>query len=212
MKKFIYINYEPLTIRHEKNCYIEKLLEQGIPVEYWDLTPIFFKDLLLADTIERPFVKKFKTCQEFEAQLKKEDLHTTVFNVIIVYELRSMKLYRILTRHKCTLHYYCRGRIPMPPAPDMTLSQKIMSKLSLFLKPKALVLYVADRIWEKIRYGIPEIYKKLRLVKEYDVVFTAGGLAEKDFQGHSSIVHINYFDHDNYLEKKGHEERLIEGE
>jgi hypothetical protein len=39
--QIIFIAYQPITLKFKKDFYVEKLMQEGFKIEYWDLSKIF---------------------------------------------------------------------------------------------------------------------------------------------------------------------------
>lgn len=82
MKRIIFLDQEPLTQRRLKVFNLEKLIEKGFYVEFWDLSAYCF-GVHIAHTLERDYVRKFHTRREIlhalDEQLRQDDRTLFVF-------------------------------------------------------------------------------------------------------------------------------------
>lgn len=187
IKKVIFIGYTPLTISTEKNFYFNEILSQDLELEYWDLTEAFFPSFMFFDSIQRDYIKVFFNLNEVRQKLDFEKIEETLIIPIIGFEWRSLHLYYILYKYKSRIGFFARGMLPLS---NINLKTKILSKIRFFLKPKAMYKLFLNQFTYFIR--------KRTLVGHYEVVFSAGSMAEKNFIAIADcIVRCNHFDYDD---------------
>lgn len=190
IKKVIFIGYAPLTISTEKNFYFNEILSQGLELQYWDLTEIFFPLSSLPDSINKDYIKFFPNMNELEKKLKLEKIEEILVIPIIGFEWRSLYLYYILNKYKCRLGFFARGMLPIY---SINLKRKILSKLHSLLCPK--------EVWRLFLNQVAYFIRKRSSIGHYNVVFAAGKVAEKSFVSITNcIVCCNHFDYDDALE------------
>lgn len=200
-KKIIYICYLPLTEKLERNFYIKDLLDWNYSVEYWDLSSLFFKNVGFTNEHKRHYVVNIGTYQCLQKLIKKESQSRAVYIPIITYGYQSFRLYRILTKNKCKIMFFERGRLPST-VNDFSY-YKFCDKLSSLFNGKKVMSYFGHKI--------AIFMMKVKIVKRYDIVFAAGQIAEKIHQKTSLVIPVNYFDYDEYLRVKGDDRRLVKG-
>lgn len=201
MKKIIYVYYIPLSLKREKDFFLQELIDNGIEIEYWDLSGFMFKDAGFASSIKRDYVVKLNSIVEFEKRIVKEDLDNVLFVSIANLSGHVAKIYRIFTKNNCKLLFFAR-----PGQPSFfcgTKLQKYLDKLKRCLNLKKVFLTLYDR-WAFF-------LKRIGYIKEYDVVMAAGNAAFKSHFSVKDVVPINYFDYDEYLRGKIEIENIMEG-
>jgi len=191
----------PLQSKIEKDFYMDYLLEKKINIEYWDVSSIYFKGVNFLDGISRDYVKKINSLEDLEVKLKNTDILNASFIININYQIIVLKLFRILSKYKCKLLFFARGILPSPYYGKRKIFPRIINNLCHYR-----LKLLPARIYNKI---ILILYKKLRLIKDFDVVFAAGDIAARLYKNKSEVVRVNYFDYDNYLTVV-HNKRLIE--
>ena len=112
IKKIIYIGYQPLTSKVRKDFYFNQVLENGIELEYCDLSMIYFKNKL-HDLFDDKIALKFYTLMQFESYLKYQDFSRTLFVLNINFEYRVLKLFKILTKYDCFMSFFDRPALPI---------------------------------------------------------------------------------------------------
>ena len=198
MKKIVFIFFQPPTLSHEKNYYFQDLIRNKINIEVWDITYILFGDLKLTDEIERDYIKKIDSVKDFKKCFFKENLEEIIFVACVTFSFKSLWLYRILTKHKCTICCFDRGNLPGAIENNYRKIFRVVKKHDF------------KRIYEFITNRIAQFYRKIKLVKDYDFVFAAGNKAEELHKRASKVVSINSFDYDNYTQTLKNPLQLID--
>jgi hypothetical protein len=184
MKKIVYVCYEPVTAKVERDWYINSLISRGIAVEYWDCSSIFYHQLDIPDEVVRDYVVKIKDYDHFESLLKLMDNLNTACLMLIIYEFKAYKLYRLLTRYNCRLYFIKWAVFP--------LKNRIVSKLVKFPSHP---IKLGGRLCDKILISVT---RKMGLVRPFEKVFYAGSAALPDSSGSSRSIPVNMCDYDNF--------------
>jgi len=194
MKKIVYISYQPLTKKVYTDYYIETCIDKGFELEYWDITQIYFKNLILKDTLDITGIKKFYSFRELKVELSKTDKKKTLFITNITFGYKVLRLFQILSVHKCKLAFFARG---MFPSFFKTESTKIIETIRSF---------DYNRLLNGINNRIASWLKKIGIIKTYDIIFRAGsegvitiGAGYFIDNLKAKIIDINYFDFDKFL-------------
>ncbi|QLC67474.1 hypothetical protein LPB248_14530 [Flavobacterium sp. LPB0248] len=205
INKVIYINYQPITSKYYSDYYIDKCIENGIDVEYWDVSKWYFPEVVFNSDFDFKNIIYIKSSKEFKKQLSIQVLGSTFFVTNITYEFRAIKLFLDLSSLNCKKAFFARG---MHPLPETAKSRKL-SKIILSFNFRKLLVVIENRI--------ALLMKKVNLVKPYDYIFRAGssggltiGYGSDYDLGFGKIREINYFDYDKY-QTIDNSELLIEG-
>lgn len=193
MKKIIYISYLPITKKTEKDYYIDLLLFKNVEVEFWDLSPFYFPDTKLYDTINPAYVKKYSSLDDVEYKLFNENIKNIIFIVIPSFDGYVIGLFKLLTKHSCLLYHITRGMLPLPSNPLQRIIKALKSISYIWLK-------------KRLSYSKSVFLKRKGIIKHYDVVFSAGkmgifslGAGASVELEKSKIININSFDYDLFL-------------
>ena len=197
MKKIIFICYIPLTNEFEKNFYINELLANEFRVEYWDVASIYFKNIKFEGSIDRDYIKKINSLKKLKGMLKSEDIKDVIFFPVITYSGKVFRLFRLLSKMNCTTFFIERGALPTSNE-NLSFLYKILS-----------VLGNPGRLHQHILNKIVQLLKKIKFIKNYDMVFFAGSLAVDKHKRCPNIIPINHFDYDDYLLNKEKADKLI---
>ena len=210
MKKIVYLQYLPLTIKIEKDLLIPDLISAGFKVEYLDISMIYFPDIVLADTISRSYIKKISSLNQLKEWLINEDIKELIIFPQITYEYKVVKLFRILTKFKCPLYFFARSMVL-----TNTQSKNLLNNLKNIAYKKNIftINYYKIKIGNLMAY----IYKKLKLVKDYDVIFNSGSYGFRGVGIGSNLINkqktkmiqVNSVDYDSYLDIKNNNNRII---
>ncbi|WP_343563012.1 hypothetical protein [Sphingobacterium sp.] len=193
IKKVIVIGYQPLTEKVVNDFYFSILNENGFQVEYWDLSMIYFPNVLQDRLVDKRIIKisnKSKLVEKLEACQIKE----CFFVLHITYEYRVLDLFRLLTKYDCTISFFARGALPVSNR-ESSLREKIAKSLN----PAIFSRFI------KNKYA--GVLKRIGRIKPYDIVFCAGnygyltvGIGAEQEKQRSKIVAINSHDYDTALE------------
>lgn len=207
INKVIYIGYQPLTEKVKEDFYFQDLIDKNIQISYWDLTEIYFKNLIFQNQMKDDFIFKIDSFVKFKNLLNQQDINSTVFITNITFEYRVIKLYRILTIYKCKTLFFGRGA--QPSYTDKSII------LIYLLRLKKLVKFNSYLSFVKNKYAF--LQKKIGKINPFFIVFRSGELGVKSVGvGHeieykkSIIVDVNSFDYDKFLFSNDFD-RLIKG-
>lgn len=192
IKKIILIGYQPLTEKIKVDFYFEELKQKGLEVVYWDLSPIFFPDLL-KDVLFDDVIQKIYNYSDLEHNLAIQNVEECLCVLHITYEYRVIKLFRLLTKYNTSISFFARGALPVCINKD-----SIWHKLGKVLHPTLLSRFV------KNKYAA--FLKKTGKIKCYDFVFSAGelgyltlGCGSEYDKKYSKIIPINSSDYDTFI-------------
>lgn len=200
-KKIIYLCYIPINKQLETNHYINELIRDHISAEFWDLSNIFFPDIAFAQ-VAQAYEKKIHDYMEFEEMIRAQDIPRCIFVVLISPNAIAIKIHRILTKYKCYLVFFCRNGFP-------AFSEKGLLLRILNQHRRGKAIYA---IKQRFLLGAVKIYKKMGLIKNYDLVFAAGAVGALRGREIPKVINVNHFDYDNYLGLKDNPNRIINNE
>jgi hypothetical protein len=198
MKKVIHIAYAHLSEKVAREVYINHLRANGIVVEYWDLVTLLFGGFDEANTIETDYVFTPVTYCELEKRLSLPENREAIYVIHIVYEGRFVRFFRLLTKYNCRTFFFLWGQFPWGRR-SSRLVKKVVGGL---FDPMRLAKEIINRI-----IGIA--YKKMRLVKPFDIVFAAGYAAMSSHMDAGKIVPINMVDYDYFITTISLTERFV---
>jgi hypothetical protein len=187
-KKVVYICYEPLTAKVARDWYIDHLVSNGISVEYWDCSPIFYGKMEFADSLEKDFVIRIGDYRDLESRLRLNRHPDTVYIMLIVYEFKTFKVYRLLTRYGCKLYFIRWAVFPH--------KNRMVAKLT---KLPSHPIKVLGRVCDKI---FTDITKRIGSVRPFEKVFYAGSAARPGGRESLCGVPMNMCDYDNFITLK----------
>lgn len=196
-KKVIYISFMRLSDKVSRDWYIDYLITQGVTVEYWDIVPLLFSgnELGLKKT---DYLRTPRSYQEIQAKLRLPENKGAHYIMLVSYEGRTARLYRLLSKHGCRMFSIAWGELPINRGSRWRgafvrlLANPVRFAQDFFYKVKAI------------------IYRKLKLVKPYEVVFCAGGALLASAHYASKVVPINMVDYDHYVRVTSQKNRLTE--
>lgn len=199
VKKVIYISHGHLSEKVLRDGYMDYLQANGIIVEFWDLVTLLFGEIVEANSIHRNFVFTPGTYGEIEKRLRLTENRDAAYVMLLNFEGRFVKIYRLLSRYNCKLYFTDWGALPWHRSTPKWL--KIIRALPHPLR-------LSESVFNKFR-GI--VYKKLKLIKPFDVVFAAGNAVLKAFPDAGKVVPTNSPDYDLYMKVKTKNENIVNG-
>ncbi len=210
--KIIFINYQSLSLKKEKDFFICELLERGIEVEYWDISQFYSRNLKFIDAIDRPYVRMVTDYKELKKMIESQDIEKTFFNPQMSYENKLLRLFFLLTRKCCKLFYFGRYGLPIEENnnQEITIIKKIKHFFNNFIKSKNKIEKINSFIKHNFNRIFLKILKKTGLIKDFDVVFTSGQTGHNLHLSAKKRVAVNHFDYDDYLRVKNRKERILE--
>lgn len=190
-RKVIYIRYIPLTAHIEQEFYFKALVENGIQVEYWDISALY---PFIPQNLERYNsnlkIKQvyFKSFSDLEKQIK-HNKHALFWSIMTL-EIRLWKLWLLFNK------YHCRkvvlAHLPIAFSP---LNGSVKRRCNL----KTLIIKFKDLI-------IKNLFK-YKIIKGYEYVFLGGsegwrtiGLCGDIIINQCKVYNIHSIDYDKYFQ------------
>ncbi|GFO66053.1 hypothetical protein M1B72_03405 [Geomonas paludis] len=195
MKKVVYISWMPLSEKVERDWYISYLREHGVPVAYWDVTGLLMGDGK-TEGQSRDYRVKVESYQHLEQLLAATDSALTNFVMIVNYERRFNRLFRVLNRFDCRLFFFEWGNFPIK---DRGRARKLGALLRNPLK-------LIREVGTKVRGAVAS---RLFPVKPFDVVFAAGYASIAMHPKAGIKIPVNLCDYDNYKITDRKQGRLV---
>jgi hypothetical protein len=200
-RKLIYLSFIRLTDKVSRDWYIDYCIEKGAAVEYWDIVTLTREEHDDVFTLSVGYLRYIKTYKEFEELVCQHENQDAVYVMLINYSRRFSKPFRLLSKYNCKMVFLNWGAMPIT-APAALRWQRIIYRL--FTNPSNFARTVVDVI-----SGIA--YRRLNVVKRFDIVFTAGQELASTNQYAKKIVPFNLFDFDHYNRVKLADERTVKG-
>lgn len=192
IKKIIYISWLPLTDYVIKENFIDHLIENNIPVEYWDLSEMMRGSLNEFGKEDAAFVKIISDHGELESKLLHSDENKNIYVLLMSLCGKTLNVYSLLRKHRCKTVYINWGVMPLIGGGGRV--KLLVNKL----KENPFLLF--NNIYQKV---LKNFYIRLGLINKYDVSFVAGkALLEGDNISHK-IIPINMNDYENFKFFKG---------
>ncbi|HUX91574.1 MAG TPA: hypothetical protein VMV48_12895 [Gallionellaceae bacterium] len=185
-RKVIYVSFMRLSEKVARDWYIDFLMAKGVTVEYWDLVPLLFGGDAAASK-QTDFLRTPRTYQEIKTLLRLPENKGALYMMLISYEGRTADIYRLLSQHDCRTWFIAWGALPKSNESrgQRTLRRAVSNPAkfakAFYFKMKAIA------------------YRKLKLVKPYDVVFAAGRALLASTHYANKVVPINLVDYDHYV-------------
>ena len=109
---------------------VDKLIEHGVQVEFWDLSDITAHEYLQPITSDGLIERKISTLKYFEEQVFANN--KAVFASFVNYAHYSFDVYKILSKYNVDFLYSTSGVIPCVPKRSVSKLLKINSLSAIF--------------------------------------------------------------------------------
>jgi len=196
--KIVFLAHAHLSEKIVRDCHMEELLARGISIEYWDLVELLFGITHEANEITRDFVVQVAGYRELESMLRVLRNQRAKFVLLMAFEGRFSRLFRLLTKYGCRQYYIGWGALPWHIG-----NPRWRRLLRRALQPFHFISSVASWMQGAILQG-------LGLIKPIDVVFAAGGVVCRTAKRCRRIIATNSPDYDRYAETLSHSRRAVE--
>ena len=199
-RKLIYLSFIRLTDKVSRDWYIDYAIEKGAVVEYWDIVSLVREEHEEKGALDVDYLHYLKTYQEFEALVRQPENQDAVYVMLITYSGRFSRPFRLLSKYNCKTVYLNWGAMPIiaPASRWQRISRRF------FANPVDFVKTVIDVI-----SGIA--YRKLNVVKRFDIVFAAGSALTSFDQYAKRVIPFNLCDFDHYNRVKLTKEGTVLG-
>lgn len=205
MKKLVFISYLHLTKKVYNDFYFDALQKSGYELEYWDLSNIYFNTFSITDSILSEIVLNFNSLNEVENKVQNENLDETLFFPQITFEWRVIGLFRIFSKYSCKTVFFARGALPGPG----------LKVVSGYIKNNSIPELI-KKVFNYLRAKVPLILKHIGYIKYHNYIFNSGfngmqtiGVGYEIDKKYSSVIQVNSFDYDNYLNSVNEYENLV---
>ena len=196
MNKVIYISFVRLTDKISRDWCIDYLVAKDVTVEYWDIISLVREEYDEINSNTPDYLHIFKEFSEIEARLRLPQNRDAFYVMLVTYEGRFSRIFRLLSKYNCRMLYIAWGAMP---SPQMSLFRKILARLT---DPLSLARIILDRIKA---YTL----RRLMLVKPFDMVFAAGQVTMARDQNAKKVIPINWCDYDQYVKVRSKGDRLV---
>lgn len=188
-RKVIYVSFVRLTDKTSRDYYVDYLIGKGMTVEYWDVVALVRDGYDEAAAKTADYLHTIRTYGELEEGLRLPENKNAYFVMEVSYAGFTVRLFRLLSKYDCRMLYIAWGALPVR---GINRWRRLWFGFS---NPLRLVLHFYYR--EKAI-----VYRKLKLIKPFDIVFAAGQVMLEANQYASRVVPINSADYDQYQKIK----------
>lgn len=197
-EKVIYVSFVRLTDKMSRDWYIDFLIGKGVKVEYWDIVALVRDEYNEANAKETDYLRIIRTYDQLEAMLRLPENKNAYYVMLASYLDAGIRLFRMLSKYNCRMLVLDWGAMP-----DRDMQRLRRPSLSI-----SGLLRLAKRIYYRVK-GIA--YRKLSLVKPFDIAFVAGRALMTENYYANRVVPINLADYDHYKKAKAEGGRLVAG-
>ena len=186
MNKFIYISVTNFSTKIYRDWFIEDLINLNQSIEYWDISNIFYKNIIDFKIDKDVLIKEFKSFKELQNSLKEYNKEHINIVLIVSLNLQTLKVYKILNKFNVKLIFIEQGALPVYKQNKFLKFIQIISHPFKYLK----IIYSNQLI---------KLYKSINCIKKIDLLFTVGGFYENQYINSKSSSHnLNLSDFDQF--------------
>ena len=186
-KKVIYVSWVKLTDKYARDYFVDHLIESGVEVEFWDIVALTREPHNEVGELNVKYLRVLKSYCDFENLVKRNENVDVVYVMLISLDWNARTVYRLFSKYRCKMVFFSWG---MMPAATGSLWKRAVTKL--ITDPFGFFRLLFDMVCLKS-------YKKLGLIKPFDVVFTAGSVVSEGYQYSKKNIQLNSFDYDHYM-------------
>jgi hypothetical protein len=183
--KVIFVSYVRLSDKTSRDWFIDYLIDKGVTVEYWDVVALVRDEYDEAAAKTTDYLHTLRTYSELENRLRRPENTNGYYVMVVTYAEFTIKLFRLMSKYNCKMLYVKWGDVPIRP---VNRWRRLLSGLSNPLR-------LATRLFSREK---AIAYRKLKLVKPFDIVFAAGKTISANSLYATKVVSINYADYDLY--------------
>jgi len=198
-RKLIYLSFIRLTDKISRDWYIDYCAEKGAQIEYWDIVSLVREEHEETRTLDVDYLRYINSYHEFESLIRQQENQEAVYVILISYSGRFIRPFRLLSKYHCKMVFLNWGA--MPTTPPVSRIRRIFYRI--FSNPINLITTVFE-----LAHGY--VYRKLNVVKKFDIVFSAGSALTSANQHAKKVVDFNLCDYDHYRRVKTENGRLIQ--
>jgi hypothetical protein len=197
-RKIIYVSYSHLCEKTERDWYINYLRSQNVAVEYWDLLPLLIGEVEESNSKSSDYLRMPRTHEALETLLRVPENRDAYYVMLINYEGRTVKLYRLLSKYNARMLFIAWA------FPGERSGRWYQVLHGVFSNP----LKLAGKVLNRIK---ATAYRRFKIVKPFEVFFAAGQTLATSNQYAARIVPTNTADYDNYIRVQSSVVRVVKG-
>jgi hypothetical protein len=205
IKKVVYIGYQPLTEKVMEDFFMINFINDGVEVEYWDMTEIYFPNIVFSNRLYDRRIIKISKVSLLEELLYNYKTENYICFVNFPYEWLVKDVFRLLKIYNVKTGIIARGMLPLPSMSHSLSLNSILSKLKF------------NKILRFGKNKFALILKRIGLIKCFDIVFFTGSESlqilgigfEIDIKS-AELVSINSSDYDRCLVEKSSSKKTSE--
>jgi hypothetical protein len=197
-RKIIYVSFVRLTDKVMRDWYIDYLLEKGAVVEYWDVVSLLREEHSESGAKDADYLRVLHRYDELTQLLRQPENRNAWYIMLVNYGGQFTRVFRLLSKFDCRMLFIAWGAMPARSAATRRRIVAMMGRPLLYSKLAFYQLKAAA-------------WRRLRLVKPFEIVFAAGQVMLEGEQHALKVVPINLCDYDCYLRQKDCRKRQVQG-
>lgn len=190
--KIIYASTTPLTKNDKKIYFVDFFYTHAYDVEYWDFSSLCYPGVTFDNVANEPYVVKITSLNQLKELLKDIDNRKTIFFTKLSHKTIEGRIMYILSQYDCRLGVFVRSRPMLTITSPVTTHNILKSIYNKLRNPQ--------QILRSIEARLSFLYKKLHLIKDFEIVIYAGEDAKNTINPEPQYkIPINHWDYDDFL-------------
>ena len=199
-RKVIYVAWVKLTEKYAQDYYVNYLIENGVEVEYWDVVALLRQQHNEVGELDADHLRVLKSYDEFENLVQLKENADAVYVMLITPGWQTRFPFQFLSKYKRKMVVIEWGLTPVALADSKTkraLTKCITDPFGFFRLLFDLLFFI--------------VYKKLKLIRPFDIAFVAGSLISEGQVYAKKIIPFNICDYGHYVRVKSNNNCFVKG-
>ena len=189
-KKVIYISWVKLTDKYASDYFINHLIESRVEVEWWDVVAFTREQHNEVGELDVDYLRVLQTYSDFESLVKLNENKDVIYIPLMNFQSEVRSIYQLLGKYRCKMVFLSWGEMPATAGPVLHRAAiKLIKQPSSFFRIVFEVFFLIS-------------YKKLGLLKPYDLIFVAGSVMINSNKFVKKTIQLNSPDYDHYMRLK----------
>jgi hypothetical protein len=189
-KKVIYVSWVKLTDKYARDYFLDHLIQNGVEVEFWDIVALTREPHNEVGELDVNYLRVLQSYRDFENLVKRKENIYAVYVMLITLDWNVRLVYQLLSKYRCKTVFLSWGMMPATAGPIL---RRAVTKL--IKEPFDFFRLLIDTV-------CLISYKKLGLIKPFDLVFTVGSVLSECDQFAKKTIKLNLIDYEHYIHSK----------
>ena len=181
--KIVYISYERLTSKTERDWYLSDLMASGYDVEYWDIGAVMALSAGQPTEVDRLYKRVVDELDTLRQMVTAAAAVNACFVMLFAYDATSAAIYRMLSRYNARMVFFYWGLMPTRQRRGLKLRRVLSQNPSEFLS-------------KLFKRAIISFQQRMNQIRSFELVFAAGERQLALSHRARKVVPVNLVDYD----------------